>query len=343
MRILRRFLLGVVIGMAATGALAQERLAQERLALHLVWRHQAQFAGFYIAQTDGLFAAQGLTVDLVEGGPGIDPLQQLAAGKVDIAIGRLAHAIELRQAGADIVNIAQLFQHPGTLLACRRKPGLAGRLDLAGKTIGVWHLGDDVDLRHWLQREGISTASVRMVPQQADGRDLIEGRADCVTAMSYNEYWKILDARPPSNDLFMVDFSGLLEDGLYVRRASLDSPAAHARLARFLAAAAEGWARARRRPEAALTVVLARAPGLDPLHQGRMLHGTLQLIDGRRPFGRLDPAAYARAIAILAQQSPDPGSIRDAARNGWTHSVLQDAGLDPKPVELRQEQGVATP
>ena len=338
MRILRRFLLGLAIGMATTAA-----LAEERVSLHLAWRHQAQFAGFYLAQADGLFAAQGLAVDLVEGGPGIDPLRQLAAGKVDIAIGRLAHAIELRQAGADLVNIAQIFQHPGTLLVCRRKPGFTSRLDLAGRTIGVWFLGDDIDLRHWLEREGIGAANVRMVAQQADGRDLIEGRTNCVTAMSYNEYWKILDARPPSNEFFFVDFSGLLEDGLYVRRDSLDSPAGHARMARFLVAAAEGWARARRRPEAALTVVLGRAPGLDPLHQGRMLHAALQLIDGRRPFGRLDPGTYARAINILARQSPDPLVVRDAARDGWTHSVVQEAGLDPKPVELRQEQGVATP
>src|SRR5262245_38425115 len=80
--------------------------AVEGLRLQLYWGHQAQFAGYYLAAARGYYQQEGLAVELLPGGPGLDALRRLDRGEVDVAIGWLSHAIELRRVGRDLVNVA---------------------------------------------------------------------------------------------------------------------------------------------------------------------------------------------------------------------------------------------
>ena len=83
--------------------------------LQLQWFIQAQFAGYFAAQDQGFYEAQCLDVEIVEGGVDIVPQQQLADGAVDFALSWVPKALASREAGANIVNIAQVFQRSGTL------------------------------------------------------------------------------------------------------------------------------------------------------------------------------------------------------------------------------------
>ncbi len=82
--------------------------------LQLQWFIQAQFAGYFAAQDQGFYADQCLDVTIVEGGVDIVPQTELANGNVDFAISWVSKALASREAGADIVNIAQVFQRSGT-------------------------------------------------------------------------------------------------------------------------------------------------------------------------------------------------------------------------------------
>ena len=83
--------------------------------LQLQWFIQAQFAGYFAAQDQGFYADQCLDVTIVEGGVDIVPQTELANGNVDFAVSWVSKALASREAGADIVNIAQVFQRSGTL------------------------------------------------------------------------------------------------------------------------------------------------------------------------------------------------------------------------------------
>ena len=78
--------------------------------LQLQWFIQAQFAGYFAAQDKGFYADQCLDVQIVEGGVDIVPQQQLADGAVDFALSWVPKALASREAGANIVDIAQVFQ-----------------------------------------------------------------------------------------------------------------------------------------------------------------------------------------------------------------------------------------
>lgn len=72
--------------------------------MQLLWTHQAQFAGYYVADARGYYRREGLKVSLVPGGPGIAPLERLERGEVDIALAWLPHALDARMRGADVVS-----------------------------------------------------------------------------------------------------------------------------------------------------------------------------------------------------------------------------------------------
>jgi len=302
------------------------------LRVQLLWTHQTQFAGYYFAEAHISPARETMKVELMEGGPGINPFDRLAKGEADVAIGWLAHALAARAKGADIVNVAQVFRRPGMALACSKAAGVRSASDLAGRPVGVWNVGDEHSVHLWLQRAGVPASSIKLVPQSANGQDLISGRVSCATVMLYNEYWSLLRAGIKPTDLTLVRFGdealGMLEDGLYVRRTSLEDPVFRGKVAAFLKAAAAGWQQARESPDEAVALTLAKSGTLDAAHQRRMLETILNLIPADAPFGMLAPADYERTVHILAHDARDAASIRRASEHGWTHRIWYEAGLD---------------
>src|SRR5690606_5963752 len=141
----------------------------------------------------------------------------------------------------------------------------------------------------WLRRQGIAEEAVTLVPQAAHAADLIAGRVACATVMTYNEYWDLVRAGLQARDLIVVRFGeeelGLLEDGLYVRRAALEDADFRRRVAAFQRATAAGWREARLQPYEAIAAVLELAPDADREHQENMLETVLTLIPDARPFG----------------------------------------------------------
>lgn len=305
------------------------------LRLQLMWLPQAQFAGAYVAQDRDLFAAEGLQVELLAGGPGIFPLKRLINGEADVAMGWLSDALQLRSQGADIVNVGQLLQRPGTLLVCREQAGIRKAHDVKGKRIGSWFLGDQFDVGHWLRLNGLQLNDVTLQLQQPDASDLINNRVDCATAMQYNEYLTLLEAGSVRSELFTVHFAdegaAFLEDGLYVQASALKDPAKQRQLAALLRALAQGWRYAELHPQEAVAITEAFMTGSDRRHthhQQQMLQEILRLMDLRQGFGLLDPDSFARSVTIVGEGSGNPAGIAAAARGAWTHKIWRLARID---------------
>src|SRR5690606_21315507 len=76
--------------------------ASDKLRLQLMWTHQAQFAGIYVAESKGYYAREGIDLELIEGGPGIVPVERLHKGEADVALSWLPSALSARLAGHDV-------------------------------------------------------------------------------------------------------------------------------------------------------------------------------------------------------------------------------------------------
>ena len=141
----------------ALGLAAHTAGAAESVTIQLKWVTQAQFAGYYVAQEKGLYAAEGLDVTINPGGPDISPPQIIVGGGADVIIDWMPSALASREKGVPLVNIAQPFKRSGMMLTCRKDTGITGPQDFAGKTLGVWFFGNEYPFLSWMSKLGIST------------------------------------------------------------------------------------------------------------------------------------------------------------------------------------------
>lgn len=198
------------------------------IRVQLAWMHQSQFAGFYVAQVRKHFENQGLHVTLIEGGPNINPIVELQEGRADVAVSWLGNAWNLSTDKQHVTNIAQIFSGSSLAVLCRISAGVFTPKDITGKKIGVWNLGDETVVNEMLHLLDIPKSSVELVKQAPNGQDLIDGRVAYATAMTYNEYWQVLEKGITSTDLIVInpEIFGVphIEDGLYVMTDRLNSP-----------------------------------------------------------------------------------------------------------------------
>jgi NitT/TauT family transport system substrate-binding protein len=316
-------------------AAAMPAKAADPVVLQLKWLPQSQFAGYYVAEAKGFYRKAGLAVTIKPGGPDLDPSAALAKGEADVAVDWMAAALAARDKGAPLVNIAQIFQRSGMMLTCRRDSGVRRPADFKGKTLGVWFAGNQYPFLAWMAKLGFSTEGanpdVTVVRQDAGVEPLIRKEAACISTMSYNEYWQVIDAGLKPSQLIVFRYEdqdvATLEDGLYATEAKLAEPAIRERLVRFLRATLEGWRYAAAHKDEAVTIVLRahQGSGLDRTHEARMLQEVVKLIPGsRHGIGYLEPAAYERTVAVLLSGGVNP-VIRRRPEGAWTRTVWEKA------------------
>lgn len=308
-------------------------LAQDAVTLQLKWVTQAQFAGYYVALQNGFYSEEGLDLTILPGGPDIAPTQVIAGGVADVVIDWMPSALAARERGVPLVNIAQPFKSSGMMLTCSKESGIATPADFPGHTLGVWFFGNEYPFLSWMSQLGIPTTGgtdgVEVLKQGFNVDPLLQGQADCISTMTYNEYWQVIDAGIPADDLitFKYEDQGVatLEDGLYVLEASLSDPAFVDRMVRFVRASMKGWKWAEENPDAAAMIVLSydETGAQTELHQKRMMGEIAKLTAGSD--GTLDEADFQRTVDTLLAGGSDP-VISMQPEGAWTHAIT-DAAL----------------
>lgn len=327
---MNKFLTTALAGaMAFAAGLAQ---AADDLTLQLKWVTQAQFAGYYVALENGYYSDEDLNVTINPGGPDIAPAQVIAGGGADVVIDWMPSALAAREGGLPLVNIAQPFKRSGMMLTCRKDTGIKTPADFKGKTLGVWFYGNEYPFLTWMGKLGLSTDGgpdgVTVLKQGFNVDPILQGQAACVSTMTYNEYWQIIDAGIAADDLitFKYEDQGVatLEDGLYVLEDKLSDPAEVDKLARFVRASMKGWKWAEENPtKAAMIVLEADETGAQTeKHQVRMMGEIAKLTAGSN--GALDEADYQRTVDTLMGGGSDP-VISKAPEGAWTHAVTDIA------------------
>jgi len=121
----------------------------------------------------------------------------LAGGGADIMLNWMPSALAARERGLPVVNIAQPFVSSGLMLTCWKDTGIESVEDFAGKTIGVWFFGNEYPFLSWMSQVGIPTEGgedgVTVLKQGFNVDPILQGQAACVSTMTYNEYWQIVN------------------------------------------------------------------------------------------------------------------------------------------------------
>ena len=326
---MKKLLTGALAALALGAVSAQ---AADDLTLQLKWVTQAQFAGYYVALDKGFYEEEGLNVTIKPGGPDIAPAQVIAGGGADVIIDWMPSALASREKGLPLVNIAQPFKRSGMMLTCRKDSGIKTPADFPGHTLGVWFFGNEYPFLSWMSQLGIPTdgspGGVTVLKQGFNVDPLLQGQADCISTMTYNEYWQVIDAGVSPDDLvtFKYEDQGVatLEDGLYVLEDRLKDPAFEDQLVRFVRASMKGWKWAEEHQDEAALIVLDHdeTGAQTEKHQKRMMGEIAKLTAGSN--GELDPADYERTVKILLAGGSDPVITREP-EGAWTHAITDKA------------------
>ncbi|MCF6343477.1 MAG: ABC transporter substrate-binding protein [Devosiaceae bacterium] len=302
------------------------------VTLQLKWVTQAQFAGYYVAQDKGFYKDEGLNVTIKAGGPDIAPAQVLAGGGADVIIDWMPSALATREKGVPLVNIAQPFKSSGMMLTCRKDSGIKTPADFKGKTLGVWFFGNEYPFLSWMSQLGIPTNGgddgVEVLKQGFNVDPILQNQAACVSTMTYNEYWQIIDAGLSADDLVVFKYEdqgvATLEDGIYALENRLADPEFADEMVRFVRASMKGWKWAEENPDAAAMIVLENddTGAQTEAHQKRMMGEIAKLTAGSN--GALDVADFQRTVDTLLAGGSDP-VISGQPEGAWTSAITDKA------------------
>ncbi|MDI7860681.1 ABC transporter substrate-binding protein [Rhizobiaceae bacterium n13] len=324
-------ILSMVLG-GAVSLMAMQAMAADKVTLQLKWVTQAQFAGYYVAKDKGFYEEEGLDVEIKPGGPDIAPPQVLAGGGADVIVDWMPSALATREKGVPLVNIAQPFKTSGMMLTCLKETGVKTPEDFKGKTLGVWFFGNEYPFLSWMNHLKIPTdggaEGVTVLKQGFNVDPLLQKQAACISTMTYNEYWQVIDAgiKPEELITFKYEDEGVatLEDGLYVLEDSLKDDAFKEKMVKFVRASMKGWKYAEENPDEAAEIVLENdATGAQTeQHQKRMMGEVAKLTAGSN--GALDEADYQRTVKTLLGGGSDPVITKEPT-GAFTHDITSAA------------------
>jgi NitT/TauT family transport system substrate-binding protein len=296
--------------------------------LQLQWVAQSQYAGYYVAKDRGYYEEEGLDVTILEGAVDIVPQQVVAAGEAEFGIAWVPKMLASRAEGADLVNIAQVFQRSGTLQVAWADSGISTVEDWGGKRVGTWGFGNEWEVYAALRQAGIEPddpAQVEIVSQPFDMSLLLNREIDLAQAEIYNEYAQLLEATNPDtgalyqpSDFTVFDYNdvgtAMLQDHVFVLGSWLAEEGSEDIAVRFLRASFRGWIYCRDNFDECVDIVLDNGPTLGEGHMRWMLNEINALIwpspDG---LGIMNDDLYQQTIDIAVEFEVIPEAPAAAA------------------------------
>jgi NitT/TauT family transport system substrate-binding protein len=336
---------------AAAEVTTDECVTPTPVKLQLQWFTQAQFAGYYAALENGYYTDMCLDVTILEGAVDITPQTVLANGEADFAISWVSKALASREGGANIVDIAQVFQRSGTLQVSMKDSGIASSADFKGKKIGNWGYGNEFEIFAALTKAGLDPAKdVTLIQQQFDMSGLLAGDIDAGEAMTYNEYAMVLESINPAtkalytaDDLNVVSYEdegvGMLQDAIWADGHRLFDTNYNATAVKFVAASLMGWAFCRDDAQACTDIVVAKGSKLGATHQLWQMNEVNKLIwPAPAGVGMIDEAAWTRTVDLSqTAKNLEGGTVLTKAPDAAAHTneivtaalaLLTEMGID---------------
>ena len=249
MQSIKRILISF-LALMATVQLVQAQ--DETIVFTPQWTAQAQFAGFYVAEAKGFFREAGVKVKIEHPSVTQSAMSRIRSNASQATTLQLCQAIEIVDGGFPLVNILQTSMNNGmVIISARGKDPLTQK----GAKVGIWSVGFGQLAIIMSLKEHLDYRWVRFAQ---DINLFLTGALDATLAMSYNEYYQLIQAGLELDEKCVYRFCNhgynVQEDGVYMTRAYYEQHREQAR--KFAAACRKGWEWAAKHPEEALDIVM---------------------------------------------------------------------------------------
>jgi len=223
---------GAMLALAANGA-AQPL---QKIVFSTDWLAQAEHGGFYQAVAEGTYRKYGLDVEIRMGGPQVNGLQLLAAGRLDVAMADALQVMSAIEQQVPVVATAATFQKNPTVVIAH--PGVARLQDLKGKPIAL-AAASNTTFWPWL-REKYRFTDDQKRPYGFSVQPFLADTALSQQGFVTSEPFSIEKGGVRPTVFLLADYGyPPYSEVLAVTRKTL--AARHDALERFIRASAEGW------------------------------------------------------------------------------------------------------
>ena len=216
------------------------------------WTAQAQFAGYYVAEVKGFYREAGIKVQIVHPSATQPAMSRLRENRCQATTLQLCQALEIVGDGMPLVNILQTSMNNAMVIVAAKDED---PLKHKGARVGIWSVGFGqlaicMSIMDHLNYEFIRFAqNVNL---------FVSGALDATLAMSYNEYYQLIQAGMKITDKNVYRFCdhgyNVQEDGVYMRRDYYEKHREQAH--KFAQASRKGWEWAAQHPEETLDIVM---------------------------------------------------------------------------------------
>jgi NitT/TauT family transport system substrate-binding protein len=293
--------------------------AADKVVLMLNWYVYGEHAPFFYGKEKGLYAAEGIDLDIQEGRGSAVTVQAVAAKTVDFAYADVPTMIRAAVKGAPVTSPGVLLQkNPMSAMGFSEK-NIRKAEDLRGKTVATTP-GDSMS-QIWplfLKKAGLKESEMRIVSGDAQTKlnAVINGQADVLLGYVMDQSMKIKDATGKNvTPVMFADYGvNLVSSGIIAHKDSLKEKADLVR--RFMSATTKAIEGAEKAPAEATQAVLKALPKAgkpDTLQEGFELTIPLYRTEetkGQRPFNVSD-TNMAETVNLLIEY----GGLDPAAKN----------------------------
>ncbi len=141
--------------------------APDEVKLQLKWHHQAQFAGFYMAQKKGYYEKENIKVTFLEGGMDVNIAESVISGKADFGVMTPEAVLIDRSRGEPLTALAAIYRRSATVFVAKDDSGIIRPSDFTGKTVAVSSKGfaeAEIQFKAMMKKLGLNLSKVKVVP-----------------------------------------------------------------------------------------------------------------------------------------------------------------------------------
>jgi len=299
-----------------TAAEPQAVAPKDKVTMQFGWLHQIEYTGFHLAAEKGFYDEENIEITLVPGGPGMDPLVELAEGRAQFGLSRGASLVTAKAAGQDVLAIGTVFRKDPLFIMSLTKNHITTPQDLTGKTIAV-NLGDINNFREiqfvaMMDTLGIDTSTMKFVVVDNANPlgQLQSGGADAITGLFATN--DLVTARMEGGDVAAIYYNdygvAFYVNAIFGNSKFVEQNPDLTR--RFMRATLRGYQYALEHPEEAVAATLKYDETLDAEIQAAQMAAQIPLIDtGDQPIGWMDEQVWQSTVDILMNSGFIPSAI----------------------------------
>jgi signal transduction histidine kinase/ABC-type nitrate/sulfonate/bicarbonate transport system substrate-binding protein len=286
-----------------------------KVSLQLLWKHQFEFAGYYMAKEKGLYKELGLDVELKEYDFSIDITKDIENGKSTFGIGYPSIILE-KSMGSKILFLNSTFQSSPHVFVTLASSNINNISDFKNKTI---MMGSDTvktaSLLSMLYANKINNGDFLQVKPSFNIEDLIHKKVDIFSSYLSNEVFKLDELGIKYNIFNPKDYGfDMYNDILFTSsKLAKNNPEL---VYKFQKASLDGWKYAFENIDETVEVILKKYNTQNKSKQALKYEAKILkrlAYQNQKPLGDINPLELKRIFDLYSLMGVNQGTIKETS------------------------------